>query len=83
MTDGAGTTGNAAALDGADDIDLADQIGRGQKADGRPSSRGIGPIIIDITAVDGDGTGAALIDADTGNGGFTAGTYVTISCSRT
>ena len=78
MTDGAGLAGHAAALDGADDIDLADQIGRSQRLTDDHLQGIQAEIIIDITAVDGDGAGAALIDADTGNGGFTTAGAVLI-----
>ena len=78
MTDGAGLAGNAAALDGADNVDLTDQIGRSQRLTDDHLQGIEAEIIVDIATVDGDGAGAALIDADTGDGGLTTAGAVLI-----
>ena len=80
MTDGTGLAGDAAALDGADDVDLADQIGRSQRLTNDHLQGVQTEVIVDVTAVDGDGAGAALVDADTSDGGFaTAGAVLILS----
>ena len=85
MADGAGLTGNAAAGDGDNDVNLAQQIGGDQGLTDDQLQGVQTEILVDITAVDNDGTGAVLVNANTGNGGLTTAGAVKIlsSCSRT
>ena len=80
MTDGAGLAGDAAAFDGADEVDLAEHVGGGQRLTDDHLQRVEAEVIVDVTTVDGDGAGAALIQANAGDGGFaTAGAVLILS----
>ena len=70
MTDGAGLAGDAAAGDGADDVHLAQQVGGDQGLTDQQLQGIETEVVVDIPAVDDDGTGAVLINADTGDGGL-------------
>ena len=70
MTDGAGLTGHAAALDGADDVNLAEGIGGDQRLTNDQLQGFKAEVIVDVTAIDDDGAGAAFIDADARDGGL-------------
>ena len=74
MTDSAGLAGNTAACNGNNNVDLADQIG-GDQGLIYDQLQGVQTeVVVDLTAVDDDGTGAVLINANTGDGGLpTAG----------
>ena len=63
-TDSAGLTGNAAAGDSDNDVNLAQQIGGDQGLTNDQLQRVKTEVIVDVAAVDDDGAGAAFIDAD-------------------
>ena len=72
MTDSAGLAGNAAALDGADDVDLADGVGADQGLTDDELQGIETEVVVDVTAVDDDGAGAVLVNANTGDGRLTS-----------
>ena len=78
MTDGAGLTGNAAALDGADDVDLADVLGGDQGLTNDQLQGVQTKVVVDVAAVDDDGAGAVLVNANTGDGRLTSAGAVLI-----
>ena len=78
MTDGAGLTGHAAALDGADDVNLAEGLGGDQRLTNDQLQGLEAKIIVDVTAVNDDGAGAAFVDADARDGGLTSAGAVLI-----
>ena len=78
MADSAGLTGNAAARDGDNDVNLAQQIGGDQGLTDDQLQGVQTEILVDVTAVDDDGTGAVLVNANTGNGGLTTAGAVKI-----
>ena len=67
MTDGACLAGDAAAFDGADQIDLAQQIGSSQRLTDNHLQGVQAEVLIDIPAVDGDGAGAVGEQMDAGH----------------
>ena len=78
MADSTGLTGNAAAGDGDNDVNLAQQIGGDQGLTDDQLQGVQAEILVDVTAVDDDGTGAVLVNANTGNGGLTTAGAVKI-----
>ena len=78
MTDGAGLTGNAAAGNGDNHVNLAQQIGGDQRLTDDQLQGLQTKIVVDITTVDNDGTGAVLVDANAGNAGLTTAGAVKI-----
>jgi len=74
----AGLTGDAAALNGADEIDLADQLGGGEGLTDDHLQGVQTKIIIDVTAVNRDRAGAALIQTNAGDGRLTSAGAVLI-----
>ena len=80
VTDRARLTGDAAALDGADDVNLADHVGGDQRLTDDQLQSVQTKVVVDLTTVDDDGAGAVLIDADAGNGGLpSAGAVLILS----
>ena len=80
VTQGAGLAGDAAAGDGGHHVELADGVGQHQGLTGDQLQGLQAEIIVDVTAVDGDGAGAALIQANAGDGGLaTAGALLILS----
>ena len=63
MTDGAGLAGNAAACNGANDVNGAQGVGGNQRLTNDQLQGVQAEVLVDVAAVDGDGTGAALIRA--------------------
>ena len=61
VTDSAGLAGNAAASDGANDIKLAQGIGKGHGLTNDQLQSFEAEVLIDVTAIDGEGTGAVLM----------------------
>ena len=57
MTDGACLTGHTAALDGADDVDLAHQLSGDQGLTDDQLQGLQTEVIVDVTTVDDDGAG--------------------------
>ena len=78
MTDGAGLAGNAAAGDGYNDVNLAQQIGGNQGLTNDQFQGLQAKVLVNIAAIDGDGTGAVLVDANAGNAGLTTAGAVKI-----
>ena len=78
VTDGTGLTGNAAASNGNNDVDLAHQIGSSQRLTNDQLQGLQAELFVDVTAIDGDGAGAVLVDADTGDAGITTASAVKI-----
>ena len=78
VTDSAGLTGNAAACDGDNDINLANQVGGDQGLTNDQLQGLQTEVIVDVAAIDDDGTGAVLVNANTGNGGLTTAGAVKI-----
>ena len=78
MTDGAGLAGNAAAADGDDNVNLAQQVGGDQGLTDDHLQGVQTEVVVDVAAVDGDVTGAVLVNADTGDGGLPAAGAVEI-----
>ena len=78
MADSTGLTGYAAAGDGDNDVNLAQQIGGDQRLTDDQLQGVQTEILVDVTAVDDDGTGAVLVNANTGNGGLTTAGAVKI-----
>ena len=77
VTDSAGLTGNAAAGDGDNNINLAGHIGGNQRLIDDQLQGVQTEVVVDLAAVDDDGAGAVLINANTGDGGLpTAGAVV-------
>ena len=68
----AGLTGHTAALDGGDDIDLTEGLGRGEGLTDDHLEGLETEILVDVAAVDGDGAGAVLKEMHAGNGGLSA-----------
>ena len=64
VTDSAGLAGNAAAVDGSLDVDLADGAGGDQGLTNDELQSLEAEVIVDITAVDGDSTGAVGDEVD-------------------
>ena len=74
MTDSAGLTGDAAAGDGGNDVHLAQLLGGSQGLTDQQLQGLQTEVLVDVTAVDGDRTGAVLEQVHTGHGGLpTAG----------
>ena len=63
MTDSAGLAGNAAACDGDNNVNLAQQIGGDQGLTNDQLQGLQTEVIVDITAVDDNGAGAVLVNA--------------------
>ena len=78
VTDSAGLAGNAATCDGANDINGTQGLGGDQGLTNDQLQGVEAEIIVDVTAVDGDGTGTALVHANTGNGVLTSAGAVLI-----
>ena len=77
MADSASLAGNTATSDGNNDVDLANQIGSNQRLINDQLQGVQTEIVVDLAAVDDDGAGAVLINANTGDGGLpTAGAVV-------
>ena len=74
----AGLSGNAAACDSGFDIDLAEGIGRNQRLTYDKLEGIEAEVIVDVTAVDGDGTGPVGDEVDTRYGGLSAACSVEI-----
>ena len=72
VTDGTGLAGDAAALDGADHVHLAEQVGGDQRLTDDQLQGVETEVVVDLAAVDNNGTGAVLINADTGDRGLAA-----------
>ena len=71
---------DAAAFDGADQIDLAQQVGSSQRLTDNHLQGIETEVVVDVTAVDGDSAGAALIQANAGDGRLaTAGAVLILS----
>ena len=80
VTDGACLTGDAAAFDGADQVDLAQKVSGSQRLTDDHLQGIETEIIVDIATVDGNGAGAALIQANAGDGRLaTAGAVLILS----
>ena len=74
----AGLAADAAALDGGDDVHLA-LVGGGHQGLADDHLEGLeAEVLLDVTAVDGDGAGAVGIDLDAGDGGLPAAGAVQI-----
>ena len=70
----AGLTGNAAAFNGGNDVDLAELLGSGERLTDDHLQGLETEILVDVAAVDGDGAGAVLEEVNAGDGGLsTAG----------
>ena len=69
VTDSAGLAGNAATCDGDNDVNLAHQVGGDQGLTDDQLQGLQTEVIVDVAAIDDDGTGAVLVDANAGNGG--------------
>ena len=67
-----------AALDGADHIHLAEQVGGDQRLTDDQLQGVETEVVVDLAAVDDNGTGAVLINADTGDRGLAAAGAVMI-----
>ena len=78
VADSAGLTGHAAACDGDNNVNLANQVSSDQGLTDDQLQGLQTKVIVDIAAVDDDGTGAVLVNANTGNGGLTAAGAVVI-----
>ena len=78
VTDCAGLTGNAAACNGADDVNGTQSLGSNQRLTNDQLQGVQTEILVNVTAIDGDGTSAALIQANTSNGGLTSAGAVLI-----
>ena len=78
MAHSTGLTGYAAAGNGGFDIDLAKGVGRNQRLTDDELKGIESEVIIDVTAVDGDGTGAVGDEVDTCYGGLSAACSVEI-----
>ena len=72
VADGAGLAGDAAAGDGGDDVHLAQLLGGDQGLADQQLQGLQTEVIVDVTAVDGDGAGAVLEQMDAGHGGLPA-----------
>ena len=70
MTDGAGLAGDAAAGDGADDVHLAHHVGGNQGLPDQELQGVQAEVIVDVPAIDDDGAGTVLINANPGDGGL-------------
>ena len=71
MTDSAGLAGNAAACDGDNNVNLAQHISGDQGLTDDQLQGLQTEVVVDLTAIDDDGAGAVLVNANTGNGGLT------------
>ena len=70
----AGLTGHAAALDGGNDVDLAELLGSGEGLTDDHLQGLETEILVDVAAVDGDSASAVLEEVNAGDGGLsTAG----------
>ena len=76
VTDSAGLTGNAAAGDGDNDVDLAQQVGGDQGLTDDQLQGLQTEVVVDVAAVDDDGAGAVLVNANAGNTGLTTASAV-------
>ena len=85
MTDSACLTGNTAASNSNNNVNLANHIAGNQGLTDDQLQGLQTEVIVDIAAIDGDSTGAVLVNTNTGNGGLTTASAVknTFSCSRT
>ena len=72
MTDSASLTGNTATGDGDNQVDLANQVSSDQGLIDNQLQGLQTEVIVDVAAIDDDGAGAVLVDANTGNTGLTA-----------
>ena len=66
VTDSAGLAGNAAASDGDNDVNLAQQVSGDQGLTDDQLQGLQTEVIVDVAAIDDDGTGAVLVNANTG-----------------
>ena len=82
VTQSAGLTGNAAAFDGGNDVDLAELLGGDQGLTDDHLQGLETKVIVDVTAVDGDGAGAVLEQMHAGDGGLSAAGAVEIRLLR-
>src|SRR5699024_5606559 len=78
VADGAGLAGDAAAGDGDNQVNLAQGVGGDQGLADQQLQGLQAAVLVDIAAVEGDGAGAVLIDADAGHGGLPAAGAVVI-----
>ena len=78
MTDSAGLAGNAAACDGDNDVDLAQHVSGDQGLTDDQLQGLQTEVIVDVAAIEDDGTGAVLVNTNTGNGGLTTASAVKI-----
>ena len=70
VTQSAGLTGHAAALDGGNDVDLAELLRSGEGLTDDHLQGLETEILVDVAAVDGDSAGAVLEEANAGDGGL-------------
>ena len=82
MAQSTGLTGHTAALDGSHDIHLAQSAGGVQGLANHHLQGLQTEVIVDITAVDGDGAGAIGEQMHTGHGGLTTAGAVHIGILR-
>ena len=78
MTDSASLAGNTAASDGNNDVNLAQHIGGDQRLTDNQLQGVQAKVLVDVTTVDDDGTGAVLVNTNTGDGGLPAAGAVKI-----
>src|SRR5699024_8156880 len=71
MTDGTGLTGNTAAGYVDDDVHLAQHIGGNQGLTNDQLQGLQTEVVVNIAAIDNDGAGAVLVDANAGHRGLT------------
>ena len=71
VTDSAGLAGNAAACDGDNHVNLANQVGSNQGLVHDQLQGLQTEVVVDVAAVDDDGAGAVLVDANACNRGLT------------
>ena len=77
MTDRAGLTGDAAALDVGDDVIFADSVGNAERLVDNELEGFQAEIIVDVTAVDGDLAGTGL-QTNAGDGALSSAGTVEI-----
>ena len=82
MTQSAGLAGHAAALDGGNDVDLAELLRSGEGLTDDHLQGLETEILVDVAAVDGDGAGAVLKQVHTGDGGLAAASAVLVGILR-
>ena len=71
MTDSASLAGNTAASNGDNDVNLAQHVGSDQGLTDDQLQGLQTEVVVDVAAVDDDGAGAVLVNANAGNGGLT------------